>query len=680
MRMNLLTLPHTLLRAVSSVTAAAVLVVAVAPTAAYAAREGECPDINIRDVNPGPGSLKRIRPIEPANLGEFVRDRQAAIVLGKALFWDMQVGSDGIQACASCHFLAGADPRSRNQLAPGGANVTRNVIDLGVNTQLNSNMFPLHKLADPTDRRSRVIHSYDDVVSSQGVKLTQFLGATPGASQDQTSVVADPVFQVNGRNVRRNEPRNTPTVINAAYNRRNFWDGRADHIFNGVNPFGVRDPNARVGRVVNGVPQLVKIRIDNASLASQAVGPLTSDLEMAALNRPLLAVGKRLLTATPLKKQVVDPNDSVLGPYALNREASDGDDDEDDDRVPGMRGTYLQLVQQAFRPEWWQSNQVVTVASNGTATFGPAPATLAANQYTLAEYNFALFFGLAVQMYEFTLISDDAPIDRYFEGNRSAISDRARRGLDLFVANTCAACHAGAEFTNASTRILLGADGEPGEIIERMPNGNCRIGIYDQSFYNLGVRPWYEDLGIGAKDPFGNPLSIARVLTTAPSQIPSQELLTIPYPNILNPPPAIGERTAVVDGAFKVPSLRNVALTAPYFHTGGYATLKQAVQFYNRGGDFRETNSEQIDFEIGKLNLPERDIDDIVEFLRTLTDERVTRRRAPFDHPELFVPNGQRRDSLASDGTWRDIMLRIPQVGRSGGNPLPKFLENLEND
>ena len=42
-----------------------------------------------------------------------------ARALGKALFWDMQVGSDGIQACASCHFRAGADPRSRNQLSPG---------------------------------------------------------------------------------------------------------------------------------------------------------------------------------------------------------------------------------------------------------------------------------------------------------------------------------------------------------------------------------------------------------------------------------------------------------------------------------------------------------------------------------------------------------------------------------
>ena len=58
----------------------------------------------------------------PPNLKWFVKDNQQAIELGKALFWDMQVGSDGVQACASCHFSAGADIRSKNQLNP---NITR---------------------------------------------------------------------------------------------------------------------------------------------------------------------------------------------------------------------------------------------------------------------------------------------------------------------------------------------------------------------------------------------------------------------------------------------------------------------------------------------------------------------------------------------------------------------------
>src|SRR3989449_5324327 len=59
-------------------------------------------------------SLKSIPVPEPRNLARYIKDRNAAIALGKALFWDMAVGSDG-QACASCHFHAGADSRSKKR-------------------------------------------------------------------------------------------------------------------------------------------------------------------------------------------------------------------------------------------------------------------------------------------------------------------------------------------------------------------------------------------------------------------------------------------------------------------------------------------------------------------------------------------------------------------------------------
>ena len=70
------------------------------------------------DLENLPGDLREI-PVPGPNLSEFVRDPATALALGKALFWDMQVGSDGIQACASCHFRAGADPQSKNQVSPG---------------------------------------------------------------------------------------------------------------------------------------------------------------------------------------------------------------------------------------------------------------------------------------------------------------------------------------------------------------------------------------------------------------------------------------------------------------------------------------------------------------------------------------------------------------------------------
>jgi Di-haem cytochrome c peroxidase len=64
-------------------------------------------------------ALSTIPVPRPPNIGDFIRDEQAARVLGKALFWDMQVGSDGVQACATCHFRGGADPRKKNQVSPG---------------------------------------------------------------------------------------------------------------------------------------------------------------------------------------------------------------------------------------------------------------------------------------------------------------------------------------------------------------------------------------------------------------------------------------------------------------------------------------------------------------------------------------------------------------------------------
>src|SRR5512133_2485258 len=67
--------------------------------------------------------LNQIPVPEPPNLFQFVKNKPAAIRLGKALFWDMQAGSDGVQACASCHFHAGADNRLKNTVNPGFDNV-----------------------------------------------------------------------------------------------------------------------------------------------------------------------------------------------------------------------------------------------------------------------------------------------------------------------------------------------------------------------------------------------------------------------------------------------------------------------------------------------------------------------------------------------------------------------------
>ena len=130
------------------------------------------------------------------------------------------------------------------------------------------------------------------------------------------SPVPDPVFNIDGINTRRAEPRNTPTMINAAFNLNNFWDRRARNIFNGVSVQGAGDSGgARVARDrASTTSTPVIVRIDNASLASQAVGPPLSDREMGSLGRTFKDVGKRLASAQAAAAAEGRRDDSVLGP------------------------------------------------------------------------------------------------------------------------------------------------------------------------------------------------------------------------------------------------------------------------------------------------------------------------------------------------------------------------------
>ncbi|WP_392407275.1 hypothetical protein [Chlorogloeopsis fritschii] len=79
------------------------------------------------------------------------------------------------------------------------------------------------------------------------------------------------------------------------------------------------------------------------------------------------------------------------------------------------------------------------------------------------------------------------------------------------------------------------------------------------------------------------------------------------------------------------------------------------------------------------LNLSAQDKQDIVAFLKSLTDERVRFEKAPFDHPQLFIPNGHPGDqnSVTDDGTGKatDELIEIPAVGKNGGNAIKNFLE-----
>src|SRR5262249_44809298 len=176
---------------------------------------------------------------------------------------------------------------------------------------------------------------------------------------------------------------------------------------------------------------------------------------------------------------------------------------------------------------------------------------LPTNQYSLMEANFSLFWGLAIAAYEATLVSDDTPFDHYVEGNPDALTRQQQLGMRVFMGvdgGNCVDCHSGPEFSGAAVSARLDP-ATPGGVIERMPLIDRTTGFYDGGFYNIGVRRTTDDIGLGASDPFGRPLSLARQEQEHPGSV-ENNFFSIP-----------DTAYVVANGAFKVPSLRNVELT-----------------------------------------------------------------------------------------------------------------------
>jgi hypothetical protein len=224
--------------------------------------------------------------------------------------------------------------------------------------------------------------------------------------------------------------------------------------------------------------------------------------------------------------------------------------------------------------------------------------------------------------------------------------------------------------------------------------GDREVAIYDNGFYNIGLVPAGNDLGVGGRDPWGNPLSFAREFKSQLAGGPAPDAIS----HSLNPCTfqviegciviTNADQRDAVDGSFKAPGLRNVELTGPYFHTGGYATLEQVVDFYSRGGNVRNmgqvgdtsgygANRSNFDTDIFKLGLTADERAELVAFLKALTDERVRWERAPFDHPSLLIPHGAVGDNTSVPsvgGRAIDQFMSIPAVGAAGlSAPIQPF-------
>jgi len=694
---------------------------------------------------PGPGtaiivSLKTVPIPVPLDIGNYISNQFAAEQLGKALFWDMQVGSDGVQACATCHFHAGADSRIRNQLNPkdgqfGNNNLTLPAPAAGAmhaDQTVTEAHFPFHRLTDqqvvgePLSNPANVVRDTNDVMGSKGLKLTQFNDIIIGSAIDNGTEIPDPVFNVNGTNVRQVTGRNTPSAINAVFNFENFHDGRANNIFNGANPFGPADPREHVLTNASGSLATEMLRIRQSSLASQAVGPPMDTTEMSYVGRTFPKLGKKMLSLKPLAQQQVSTSDSRLG-FLSDTVAG-----------AGLTTTYKAMIEAAFPAKYWNNTtQKVVFDAEGNPSFLPGPADpLNTNEYTQMEANFAFFWGLAIQMYETTLVANNSKFDEFMDGS-GALTNEETLGMAVFNgAGGCILCHDGGTLTDIDTALIQGRDPVTDLPIplNQNPIGanefmqiSTGFGIYDTGFHNTGVRPQgnpdllapdfldvNEDVGRGGTTGLGGTfteISLSKGILgmqdlPAPFE-PSQMTDLAPLPSHMAgwvPPLPLGFLPTDTSpfagrvtnfGAFKTPHLRNVALTGPYMHNGGLSTLRQVTDFYVRGGDFPITNNMNFDSEgitvlpllrdagaISGLPTPEEQRDALTQFMMALTDSRVANESRPFDHPELFVPitgsaplSPGRAGMLANTTDFQRI-LPVGSGGRGsvGLPPLGSFL------
>lgn len=174
----------------------------------------------------------------------------------------------------------------------------------------------------------------------------------------------------------------------------------------------------------------------------------------------------------------------------------------------------------------------------------------------------------ALGAYQRTVIAGDSRFDRYmFKGDQEALSVSAKRGFRIFLRHgRCIQCHA--------VRCE-----------ECHPFGGETAFFTNNRFHNLGV----------GMDKDESLIDLGRASVTGRK-----------------------EET----GAFKTPTLRNVALTAPYMHDGSLATLDDVIEHYNKGG----IKNPYLDPEIRPLHLSVREKEDLLEFLKSLTSISLERK------------------------------------------------------
>jgi cytochrome c peroxidase len=191
----------------------------------------------------------------------------------------------------------------------------------------------------------------------------------------------------------------------------------------------------------------------------------------------------------------------------------------------------------------------------------------------------------AIASYERTLVSFNSPFDRFIAGNKNAIDDAAKRGWELF--NTRARCNKCHALTEDKRDVTF---------------------FTDNDFHNIGIGIIRHNVSALARQAeqlvnSGDAAAVDRAALQTDMSALGRFLITKKEPDI---------------ASFKTPDVRNVLVTGPYFHDGSQVTLWDVMDHYNKGDGLQNP---WLDEDIQPLALTEKEIDDIVAFLASLTSD-----------------------------------------------------------
>jgi cytochrome c peroxidase len=182
----------------------------------------------------------------------------------------------------------------------------------------------------------------------------------------------------------------------------------------------------------------------------------------------------------------------------------------------------------------------------------------------------------AVAAFVRTIVSRNAPLDRYLQGDAGALSADARRGLDLFQGKAgCVHCHGGPLLSDQQSHAL-GVPENPD--------------VFRNPYRHISFRRFFRTLGASGVELFREDPGLYGVTKDRADW-----------------------------GKFRTPSLREVSRTGPYMHNGMLATLEDVVAFYNRGGGPHPNKTPQL----RPLGLSATEARDLIEFLQSLSGDPV---------------------------------------------------------